>query len=143
MNIYIAIAALSISIISFVLTIWFNHRQLGVQSLTSLSHMINLERSISNIPSAFRFHGITELQIIDADITPEELAYLVSSITAGGIYHRTHSPNCSKPFPADSYRYNMCKTEEFRKAWPLVKKMMNGSNYIQKIDKTIKLIENA
>lgn len=143
MEISLSHVAIFISLISIAITLWFNFRKLEVQNMSNLSHMIAQERFLADIPSAFRFHGITDDQIKNAGITAEELSYLVSSITAGGVYHRTHSPNCAKSFDKGSYRYNMIKSEEFRKAWPLVKQMMNKTSFTTKIDNTINLIENT
>lgn len=135
--------ALIISLVSIIGTLWFNRRLLGVSSMSHLAHLIPLERSIAEVPTVFKFHGITDAEISNAGITPQELAYLVASTTAGGVYHRTHSPGLEQPFLEGSYRYTMCNTKEFRDAWPLVKRMMNESDFTKRIDSTIKVINSA
>lgn len=134
----LSITAIIVSVISLVLTFHVNR-------LTSLSSIINVELSLSKIKSAFRFHGITDKKLEAAGITAEELAYLVSSFTAGGIYHRISGIPyiwLSTPFKEGTYRYEMCKSSDTRKAWPLIKKMMNPSRFRDRIDNTIKKFED-
>ena len=135
---FIPWVAIILSLFSIVGTFWFNRRLLGVRGLSNLANLIALERSIAEIPTVFRFHGISAGDIKQAGITPEELAYLVASVTAGGVYHRTVNPGSLKPFLSGTYRHTMCCNEEFRKAWPLVKRMMNESDFTKRIDETIK-----
>jgi hypothetical protein len=140
METIIPYAAICLSFISLLGTYWFNRRLLGARSMSHLAHLIQLERSVADIPSVFRFHAISEEQIAEAGITPQELAYLVASTTAGGVYHRTHSPGVETPFNEGSYRHTMCATIEFQKAWPLVKLMMNESEFTKRLDLTIEKI---
>lgn len=138
MNEVIPIVAIALSLLSFFGTFWFNRRLLGVSGLSNLAHLISLERSIADIPSVFRFHGISDEEIKSAGVSPEELAYLVASVTAGGVYHRTIKPGSIEPFATGTYRHTMCCTEEFRRAWPLVKRMMNETDFTKRIDLSIK-----
>lgn len=137
MEAIVTIAAATISGLFVVWTVWFNLKQAQTLRLTNLAHLIGLERSIAEIPTVFRFHGISEAQIKEAGLTPQELAYLVASTTAGGVYHMTHARNVIEPFQEGSYRHAMCASLDFRRAWPLIKIMMNESGYIQRIDSTI------
>ena len=66
--------AIFVSALSLIGTYWFNRRLMGVQSMSYLAHLIQLERGIADIPSVLKFHGITEDNIKEADVTHEELA---------------------------------------------------------------------
>jgi len=41
------------------------------------------------------------------------------------------------PFPKDDYRDQICRTSEFRKCWPLVRLMLDNTDYKKRIEKTI------
>lgn len=99
-----------------------------------------LERSLADIPTAFRFHGITPEQLKEIGVTPEEFAYLVANFSAGHIFHFGILNN-TEPFERDGYRYTMLKTQATRKAWPLIKRMIAPGKYGDKIEATIKAIE--
>jgi hypothetical protein len=77
-----------------------------------------------------------------AGITPQEFAYLLNSFTLGGTWHRILHPDLKTPFGVDHYRYRMCKSGATRKAWPLVKMLMNRSPFVEQVDLTIKQIED-
>jgi hypothetical protein len=47
-----------------------------------------------------------------------------------------------KPSTVDSYRYNLLKSESTRKAWPLIRLMIGSGKYLEKLEATIKLIED-
>lgn len=138
----ISLAAIIISFGSIVWSIHIGRRQINAAELASLSHVVDIERTLGEVPTALKFHGITIEEMKKADIEPKELAYLLSSFTAGAIYHGTKVQRKIKTFQVGSYRYEMCKSEATRKAWPIIKRMMNPSNYRDKIDSTINLIHN-
>ncbi|MDO9528330.1 MAG: hypothetical protein Q7J27_04130 [Syntrophales bacterium] len=138
----ISLTALIISIGSFGWSIHIGRRRMNAAELASLSHVVNIEQTLGQIPTALKFHGITPEEMEEADIEPKEVAYLLSSFTAGGIYHGTKAQKKIKTFEVGSYRYDMCKSEATRKAWPIIKRMMNPSNYRDKINATINLIHN-
>ena len=50
-------------------------------------------------------------------------------------------PNSKTPYPKDGYRYTLLKSKDTRKAWPLLKRMMVPSNYIDKIEATLHQIQ--
>ena len=103
-------------------------------------NIISVERSLRDTPSAFRFHGITEEDIASHGLTSDELSYLVASFTAGGIYHRAHNQDSREPFPIGSYRRQMLECPETRKAWPLIKKMLNETPYTHRLEATLREI---
>ncbi len=107
-----------------------------------LGHFVQLERSLENTPLAFRFHGISEDDIRDVGITAEELSYLVASFTCGNFYHHLLAPFNKNVFPEGHYRFAMCASEPFQKAWPLVRKMLSPSNFVIRVDRTIELLKS-
>ena len=138
----IAFLALLLSFISLVWAFMVDKRQKNESVNASLGTIVQIEHSLANIKSAFKFHGIYDEDLDKHKVSREELAYLVASFTAGGIYHRTHSPNDISIFPEDSYRYNMCLSQDTRKAWPLVERMMNKGKFVERVGYTIDSIEN-
>jgi len=116
-------------------------RQLRTQGWSNLHSIVEVERSLAEVPSALRFHGITEQDLQDHGVTAAELAYLVASFTAGHIYHMTHNPDASGPFPEGGYRYQMCSSEHTRRVWPLLRRFYNFSPYVQRIEDTIKVFQ--
>ncbi|HEY5814520.1 MAG TPA: hypothetical protein VIT23_17935 [Terrimicrobiaceae bacterium] len=103
----------------------------------NLAPIITVEKMISEIPGTLRFHGITPEELQGINITQEEFVYLVTSFTVGGIYHRALDSSSVEAFPEDTYRGRMCACKEVRMAWPLVRRLMNPSNFITRIEKTI------
>jgi len=133
-----SLLALMVSLGSLEWSIHIGRRGMNAAELASLSHVVNIEQTLGQIPTALKFHGITPKEMNEADIEPKELAYLLSSFTAGEIYHGTKAQKKMKTFEVGSYRYRMCKSEATRKAWPIIKRMMNPSIYRNKITATIK-----
>lgn len=137
----ISIIAIIISIGSFVYTIYSNARAVkNAAMFNNLTTIINVEAQLANVPSALKFHGVSIKELENINITPQEFAYLLTSFTAGGIYYKTYFPNDSTPFDKNSYRYEMCQSEQTRNAWPILKKFITNTNYRKKIENTIDLI---
>ena len=134
MAIAISIMALMVSILS-AFAFWASARA------AVLGHFFSLERSLSELPSALRFHGISERDLEEAGVTAPEFAYLLANSTVGNFYHRLHDPLAKGAFPAGHYRYVLCQTADFRRAWPLIRRMMTPSNFVRRIDATIRAIE--
>ncbi len=109
--------------------------------LAHLPPIVELEARLGDLPSALRFHGVSPSDLEEAGITPQEFAYLVNSFTLGSVWHRIIAPGIKTTYGIDHYRYRMCQAESVRKAWPLVKKLMNPSDFVERIDKTIADIE--
>lgn len=106
--------------------------------LTQLSEIVEVEARLGELPEALRFHGMSKEELDQAGLTPKEFAYLLNNLTLGGIRDRIHHPNLRTPFGAGSYRYRMCKSKETRKAWPLVRRLMNPSAFVDRVDLTIR-----
>ena len=142
----------AVSFFALVFTIVFQLRQAVIQSQFNreqlsliLSPIIGVELKLIDIPEALKFHGITEADLAAHDITAQELSYLVASFTAGRIYHEARKAHIRTPFDPDSerYRHLMCRSESTRKAWPLVKRMMNHSSFVDRIQATINLQQSS
>ncbi|MGA9769376.1 MAG: hypothetical protein WBV94_10065 [Blastocatellia bacterium] len=140
----ISIIALALSVLSIILTVVFTLRQIRTTSiLESNAAIIDVEKALSKVPSALKFHGIKEDDLTQANITTEEFAYLLTSFTAGAIYYRTLLNANDDPFEEGSYRYIMCSQSSTRKAWPIIRKMMSNHVFRKKMDKTIAIIEET
>jgi hypothetical protein len=127
---------------------WQAAKQAQVQQeqlALNLSPIVTVELKLAELPSAIRFHGITEQELAAHDIAANELAYVVASFTAGRIYHEARKRHITAPFDQHSerYRYQMCISAKTRKAWPLVKRMMNQSSFVERIEATIRQAEEA
>ena len=137
----LSIVALVISISSLLWTIWFNLRRARVDPMLNyLSKLSDVERMIATTPSALKFHGIEERELVEAGITAQEFAYLVSSFTLGGAYHRAYMDNSQKPITPGTYRYTMCSADATRRAWPLLRRMMAHTPYRDQLEATIRII---
>jgi hypothetical protein len=106
--------------------------------LSHLSEIVEVEARLGEFPEALRFHGMSKEELDQAGLTPQEFAYLLNSFTLGGTWDRILHPSLRTPFGVDTYRYRMCKSKETRKAWPLVKKLMNPSDFVDRVDLTIR-----
>lgn len=138
----LAVLTLSLSAISFVFSIlsWRRGKNVSIYA-TSTQTLAQLERSLAEVPTALRFHGITLEQLEEVGITPEEFAYLAANFSAGHIFHTGVDPNDKGFLVRDGYRYTMLKSPATRKAWPVLKRMIAPGKYRDKIEATIKAIE--
>lgn len=70
----------------------------------TLTNIAQLEIQLTKVPTAFKLHNVDLENLNSLGVTPEELAYLVSSFTIGGTYYRKTSPlhektnECITPF---------------------------------------------
>ena len=62
---------------------------------------------------------------------------------AGQVYYETIDNNQNEPFKENEYRANICKTEAFRKAWPLVERLLDQTSYKKKVAITVQHYEKA
>jgi len=138
---FIAALALVLSIISLVWQAYSSRRQrtdnLIIQTLSS---MAQLERSLADVPAAFRFHGVSVDKMKEAGFDPAEIAYLVSNITLGGIFHRLHKEHNDIEFVPGSYRYELCRSEYVRDAWPFAERLLTDTDYKKRIVRTLRNI---
>lgn len=137
-----AVSALIVSLIA----LWHANRihrrsESSDTLLAHLSDIVQVESRLSNIPSALRFHGLSTKDLKEVDVTAEEFGYLLNSFTIGGVWHRILDKGVASPFTPGSYRHTMCLSPDTRKAWPVIKRMLNPGEYIDRVDRTISLIE--
>ncbi len=110
-SIVIALIALGVSLFS----LWWNYfsfQKSNEQSrlAENLALLAEIKLRLSEIPDAFRFHGISAQDLFDHEIKPEELSYLVSNFLVGQIYYEIVPNNHLNPFPDDDYRMYLCKS---------------------------------
>ncbi|MEO0964312.1 MAG: hypothetical protein AAFY08_04260 [Planctomycetota bacterium] len=144
---------LTLSMLAFLMAfaslVWtvVSHRQQSHDASISAAFplMAQAESMLKEIPTALRFHNVTEDELQSFGLTHEEFAYLLMNFTAAGIYYRMHDPSDESPFPKDSYRYQMLASPSTRRAWPILKRFINTDigNYANKIEKTILIIETT
>ncbi len=103
----------------------------------NLTLLAELKMRLAEIPEAYRFHGITKEMLQSHQINEKELSYLTANFISGQIYYESISGNNTEPFHENDYRTTMCRTEGVKKAWPLVKLLLDDTNYRKKIEKTI------
>lgn len=142
-NTFISVAALILSVVSISWNIWSGSRQTRRQSSSTLNtHLAGIEFQLAKIPSAFKFHGISEEAIQACGITAEELAYLTASFTIGGIWHESlRSSKASRPYVPGDYRWNMCASPATRRAWPVLRQMIDAGPYRDDIDTIFQQLE--
>ena len=138
-----SITALALSIISIMISLYWSVKDRRDSSLlANHSNLIQIESLVGDFPSILRFHGIDEKELKKHGLTSEEFAYLLNNFTAGGTFHRMIG-NRKSTFKKGTYRYNMCVAEPTRKAFPLIKQMLEPSRYRDKIENTIKKYERG
>ena len=103
----------------------------------NIAMLAEIKMKLSEMPEAYRFHGISKNEIREHGVTEKELAYLVANFMAGQVYYEAINNNPDIPFAEGDYRTQICKTEEFRRAWPLVKRMLDDTAYRRKVEKTV------
>jgi len=119
-----------------------NRRQEFVTGrLSNLASVSDIELMIADHPQLLEFHGISSQELEVAQVSGREVAYLLSSFTAGRMYYSADKARSVKPFERESYRYSMLKSPQTRRAWPIIRKMMEPDSYRDKIDITIQMIE--
>lgn len=137
-----AISALVVSLIALWHANQLHRRSESSDTLLAhLSDIVQVESRLANLPDALRFHGLSINELEEIDVTAEEFAYLLNSFTIGGVWHRILDKGVTSPFAPGSYRHTMCLSPHTRKAWPLIRKMMNPSEFVNRVDRTITLIE--
>jgi len=140
----ISLCAVVVSLTSLGFSIWSWGKQKNVNAVSAfLAAIAQVERTLGQVPTAVRFHGIKPEELQEIGVTPEEFAYLVASFTVGWIHHYSMTPGDTDPWVEGSYRYNMFSSEPTRKAWPLIRRMMGPDKYCDKVEVTLKVYEKA
>jgi len=140
-----SIAAIFISVASLVFTLVLNRRMSHSNAVGScFSLMAQAESMLKDVPTGLKFHTISSQDLSEIGLSAEEFTYLLVNFTSAGVYYRMFMPNNNDPFEEGSYRYTMLLSPETRKAWPLLKKMINPEigSYGKKIEATIRIIES-
>lgn len=138
----ISVISLILSLVAVVLSLRANRRQeVAATMLGHLSPIVELESRLGVLPNALRFHGVGEEEIREAGLEPQEFAYLVNSFTLGSVWHQIITPKIKTEYGIDEYRTRMCRSKEFRRAWPVVKKLLNPTDFVDLIDATVKTFE--
>jgi hypothetical protein len=130
----IAAMALLISITGF----WVARREAQrAPMINYLSALSSVEAQIAKTPTVLKFHGIDPGELERRGVSAEEFAYLVTSFTLGGVWHTAYWWQRGKTYKRGDYRYAICAAEATRKAWPLLRKMMEKTPYRDRIEATI------
>ena len=136
MELFLSCFAVLISVTSLAWTVVSSRSQRESNAILSNNlNIISIESQIAKIPQLLRFHGIEnpEEELKRYDVSAEELTYLLNSFTIAGAYYRT-SPKATRSLQKGSYRYNMCLSPATRRAWPLVRYMLNNDHYRERLD---------
>jgi len=144
-EIIVAGVAVLVSFFSLLTTIAFALRQGRSSAIaSSFALMAQAEAMLKDVPSALKFHGVSDEDLRRAGITPEEFVYLIVNFTGAGVLYRMSEPDSTAPFQKGSYRYVMLSQPATQRAWPLLRKLINPEigSYGKRIEATLKLIES-
>jgi len=141
MELLISSLALIVSAVTGVWTLRNSRDQAQAARLANVTSIIDTERSLAGVPTALRFHGITQAALDEAGVTAAEFAYLLANCSSTSLYHNWSSEDPNLPFAENSYRHAMCASADFRRAWPLIKRMMNKGTFTSRMDATIATIQ--
>lgn len=145
--------ALIISFCSLVYSIYTNYKSKHLQKrLEELqrhsfitSKFAELEYHIASNPNILRFHGISFSDLEKCQLNFQDFAYFIASFTLA-FSDYIYLNNKDEMFQSGSYRYNMFKTKEMRRAWPVVRRMFSdggNSDFLKKIDRLCKELDDV
>ena len=138
----ISAISLVLSLVAVLLSLRANRRQeVAATMLGHLCPIVELEARLGELPQALRFHDVSVEEIREAGLEPQEFAYLVNSFTLGSVWHQIITPKIKTAYGIDEYRTRMCRSKEFRRAWPVVKKLLNPTEFVDRIDATVETFE--
>ena len=138
----LSIGALVISIIALYISYKTNKYNLEITNKTNnYLSMIDIEKSLKDIPDALRFHGIEVNELKKNNLDVNEFIYLLNSFTSGTMFYIEGELANEEPFKENSYRYTMLSHPDVQNAWPFLSKMIEDSTYKRKIENTIKKIK--
>ena len=130
--------AIVLSVGSLVYTVRLNNnRERKGHLQKNLDTIAGIEMQAIDHPEVLELHGIKKEEIVASGLTETQFAYLVCSFTAASIFFRENPFHSMKTFEKGGYRYNMISTEKFKKAWPLLKRMMENTDFRKKLEKYI------
>tara|TARA_R110000868_G_scaffold306734_1_gene567968 strand:+ start:1732 stop:2172 length:441 start_codon:yes stop_codon:yes gene_type:complete len=131
--------AVIFSTFSLVYTVYRNRKSDQKTSLSqNINAVANIELQAISNPEIFQVHGISKEEIEETGYSEIQFAYLVNSFTAASLYYRRNSSGGLKSFNKGGYRYNIVSQPNFKKAWPVLKRMMENSEFRTKLDLLLK-----
>src|SRR5688572_3971226 len=86
MELIVAWLALVVSLATGVWSLRSIREQARIARLANVTGIVDVERSLADVPSALRFHGVTAADLDAAGVTAAELAYLVANCSVSGLY---------------------------------------------------------
>jgi len=90
----------------------YNREQMRVMRLASI---VEIERSLGDVPSALRFRGIAEQHLRQTGVSPAEFACLLANCSATSIYHNAkRSRRCKPRRPHSRHHDAWCRQSR----WP-------------------------
>ena len=108
--------------------------------MTNHNALVSVEARLADVPSALRFHGIDPSDLSKHGLTDGEFAYSVNSFSVGGTYYRT-APKPEWMLRPGTYYHEMCRAEATRRAWPLLRRMLQPSPYRERLDSVFKELD--
>jgi hypothetical protein len=138
----VAIVALIFSVGTFIKQLRDQRRLKYLEALQSNGALL-LEtwKQLASVPSALRFHSITEEQLKECGVSKEELIYLVILFESADYYYQ-HLAKGKGSFKEGSLRYALLQNPATRRAWPLIKPFFIASTrYVERVDQTIRYLD--
>lgn len=129
---FLSIAAIFISLGAIYLQFFIHRREHGLSALsTNLASLADIDLMLASDSSLLRFHSVSADELTAHGVTEKDLAYLIATFHAGSIYYSTVDLRpTEEPFTeSDPYRFHMMRSSATRRAWPLVERFLNDSNY--------------
>ena len=131
--------ALGAALASLLWALWSWRRvEFRARAHENMKLMMGVESKLVELPSALRFHGVSERQIQETGLSVSEFIYIVSSFSAGQTFYEFESLNTTIPFPQNDYRGIMCSNPDIAKAWPLLCTFLDDTPFRSKLETSIK-----
>lgn len=130
--------ALGATIASLFWAFWsWRRAEFRIRAHENTKLMIAIEAKLSEIPSALRFHGVTETKIEATGLSVKEFIYLVGSFSSGQTFYEFENQDPGTPFPQDNYRGIMCSHQDVAMAWPLLRNFLDDTSYRKRLETSI------
>ncbi len=142
MDYFVPLLALFVSLSSLAWTVYMNRYQAKQAALTAnLNLRAQVMARIADTPALLRFHdiGLEDLQAVG--ITAAEFAYLLVIYESGRILYDLHEHRGNPVLPAGTFRYKMCRSRDFRRAWPLIMRVCDETPFSQLMEATMHDLE--
>lgn len=86
-------------------------------------------------------HGIDPQQVQAAGIQEDEFRYLLINFHMMRMYQHSRRQLEVGPFRFDSYRYNLCRSDFTRRAFPFLREILGDVEVTQRIEATFAVIK--